>query len=961
MSAFTPFAVVELLQYAATAPPTPNPPPTPPRQPPFSTASSVLAGLGASSSNLSAALASVGTSRSVITSIELCDANLYVGTSDGLLLHYILNRADLSGNDPPSDLEKTAYTKTSPGAGKRPLETILAFPTESKMVVFSDGTVTFLELDTLRQVQPVMCMPVKQTICFCADKVVQSPVPLAFARRKTLISAYLGDMLEMDKELPLMDGPVMMMVRHGSRICAADNQIYKLIFLETGESIPLFPYDRSLQRPLAAVYNDGEFLLVTATPQGLGLGMFISQNGEPIRGTLEWSAVPKSLAFQYPYVAGLLSNNTLEVHNVVNQQRMQTITFPAHFKSHTMVEATFDLELASSAENPGGTIKILVAGSDSVLGIKMAPLAAQVDLLLNAGNVEQAIELAEHISLGHPEEDTERKSAQLRSLYQRAGFICFERTDFDKALDLFKKAHLEPSLLTVLFPELDDEPASTTAKQEEAPATDWKRIDGIINSFLTTSAKDLDAEVLIGKARAMLAEYLISVRSTYPKDDTRLESIDMSLLKLKANAQSAELHAFLSSPDRHYPLEKAVAFLESNKRHYALSLVHRTLNKPSEVLQIWRRLSIKELVDPDFPGVAIVPDYLVHVDDKDLILETSTWLLDVDLPVGVQSLMHQVNDLHVFSREEVSSYLRQHSKAAYFLYLEHMVIERQDEQNQSFHTELATAYAEQVAAFGNSAKLCHTLERQYALLQSRPTFEIFLVKERKDKAEDPDSARFYALRLKLLRFLRRSASYDAQAVLKELKGLKLDLKAEIAIVLARTDDHDAALANYLALGDHVSAERFCVSQPIALRTTLFTKLFDLYLDSGDRMAQPVRNLLTQHHAHLDILAVLDAVPAHWSVALLADYLTSSMRASRSVCSENTILRNVARGQHTKVHARLATLIQDTPPLVLDVNDDNNNNEYSVLCAACGTPVPDPPAPFAARLLPRWEITHVHCR
>ncbi|KAJ3160328.1 hypothetical protein HDU86_000662 [Geranomyces michiganensis] len=103
--------------------------------------------------------------------------------------------------------ERMHHIKTSPGVGKRPLDALLAFPTESKMVVFCGKTPTvasnprqmIIPLTARRFYRHIFGTGYVETVCFCADKVVQSPVPLTFARRRALLSGYLGDMLEMEK------------------------------------------------------------------------------------------------------------------------------------------------------------------------------------------------------------------------------------------------------------------------------------------------------------------------------------------------------------------------------------------------------------------------------------------------------------------------------------------------------------------------------------------------------------------------------------------------------------------------------------------------------------------------------------------------------------------------------------------------------------------------------------------
>ncbi|KAI9104740.1 vacuolar sorting protein 39 domain 2-domain-containing protein [Phlyctochytrium arcticum] len=384
-----------------------------------------------------------------ITALELCDSHLYIGTSDGHLHHHTLSR-DVVDADTP--VVGSLNAKVHLALGRRHVDAILAVPTESKLVIQCDASAHFFELDSLTSVSNLIAQPVKAITCFGADREIQSPMPLAFAKRRSLLLSYLGDMLENEREIPLPDG-AQILVRHGNRIMAADQQQYKLINLETREITPLFPYDRALQSPLVAAVNGGEFLLATPTPQGLGLGLFISANGEPVRGTLEWRAIPKSLAFQFPYVVALLKNNTIEVHNSINQQRIQSISLPAAFHPQFIAEATFEMELPSDPYNSSSSIRLLVGCKDRVLALRMVSLTEQVEQLFNLQFVERALALAKQLR-NQEYNDTDKKEEEMIKLYRRGAIIQFKNTLFQEAFSLMHKAHVSPIDLLPLFPDL---------------------------------------------------------------------------------------------------------------------------------------------------------------------------------------------------------------------------------------------------------------------------------------------------------------------------------------------------------------------------------------------------------------------------------------------------------------------------------------------------------------------------
>jgi hypothetical protein len=91
------------------------------------------------------------------------------------------------------------------------------------------------------------------------------------------------------------------------------------------------------------VVVDEEFLILSWTGAGT-MGLFINLNGDPVRGTLQWSSHPLSVcssslsphvfaadyvtALEYPYVTALLQDQTIVVHNVESQEVVQTVPAP---------------------------------------------------------------------------------------------------------------------------------------------------------------------------------------------------------------------------------------------------------------------------------------------------------------------------------------------------------------------------------------------------------------------------------------------------------------------------------------------------------------------------------------------------------------------------------------------------------------------------------------------------------
>lgn len=100
------------------------------------------------------------------------------------------------------------------------------------------------------------------------------------------------------QEIPLPQGATLAR-RTGRSLCVADKENYNIIDLESAAFLPLLPLsqapDSSVSvRPFITVISDNEFLILSWTG-GSTLGVFITGDGDPVRGTLEWPSHPESI------------------------------------------------------------------------------------------------------------------------------------------------------------------------------------------------------------------------------------------------------------------------------------------------------------------------------------------------------------------------------------------------------------------------------------------------------------------------------------------------------------------------------------------------------------------------------------------------------------------------------------------------------------------------------------------
>ncbi|KAG0337928.1 hypothetical protein BG000_004793 [Podila horticola] len=219
------------------------------------------------------------------------------------------------------------------------------------------------------------------------------------------------DAISEAKELSLPNG-ALVVTRWKNYICVADANDFKLIDSRVGRMIPVLPVVQSASsgnsaqviKPVCVAIAENEFLLASATSSGqTAIGIFCSGNGDPVRGTLQWSSYPRALGVEFPYVAALLKSGHVEIHNILDQKLIQT-----------------------------------------------------ADGLLRNGHVEEALVLSEKTTatLSSDNLHSERLQQELDYIYQKSGLIYLGETLFDDAFALLQRGKIDPRAVIALFPDV---------------------------------------------------------------------------------------------------------------------------------------------------------------------------------------------------------------------------------------------------------------------------------------------------------------------------------------------------------------------------------------------------------------------------------------------------------------------------------------------------------------------------
>ncbi|ORY07880.1 hypothetical protein K493DRAFT_403612 [Basidiobolus meristosporus CBS 931.73] len=1011
---FQPFVLKTILsallpedQSSATSPSLTTHQQSPPRLPPRN---SSLSPVNLTRSLSASSTSSLFSGKVTAESVETWDKNVYVGTNDGYIYHYLA--ADLSLSD-DEDESPQLIQKRNLGVGKKSVERIVALPTISKLVVLCDSTIMFFTLPDLSSIPHEIMAPIRGVTCLCFDEgnssFQKNRVSMCAVKRRAVQFYQLGDGAVLERETSLPDGAITV-CRFENHLCFADTYSYKILDIRTSRAIDLIPTSKGNSdwgiknssaslKPIVTVVDKGEFLLITAAAGAQSaLGMFVTSSGDPTRGTLQWPSHPRAIGIHFPYVIALLRNNTIQIHNLLDQKLMQSFGFTRNMEVRNLVEtngmvfsAPSILDMSQSLPSLATTFLIT---RDSLMTLAPLPLITQVDSLLDTNRVEEALDVAEDARNTIVSRRNERMRYELEYIYRKAGFIYLGETLFDDALGLFLKGNLDPRVLIKLFPDISGPSSESDTPLLEEKLNDY--VDGIgnINDIVTNSLQKNysvnlntpeDEEtiqsikqmhsVLISNAKEILVRYLVKTRpkSIKEKKFDLKKAIDTALLKLYSESNSEDLYKMLRTKNDCI-LSECEGILLERKQFYPLALLYVENKEYHKALDLM--LKIYDGPDPDtrFGGVAEVAELLSRLADPTLVLEYVPWVIERDPSLGAEVFVRMNPEVTAkFDKAQVLSLLEKNGGEGIRRYLEYLIFQCEDH-NTDRHTTLATTYIEDLSGMyeKNLQDVLGELETAFAVASiTSPsiTFMHFLEKRTDDASnkilEKILEFKYFTIERAIL--FGRVGEHE-----KALETLVYDAKdyigAEVYCIYEgkRVCDSDASGYNQPKSGveAEVEAEESAIISSIAngpeeistqsLSEKLFHKLLEVYLNmskSGNAMLPQITRLLDARFSYLDISEVLQMIPDEWSVDTIHSFLIRSLRKTMNIHLENQVLKGVARGQNLMASAELVQCYMNEPPVVITPE---------LTCAVCHKLIGE--AIFACETkFGKRQIVHLHCR
>ncbi|KAI0765802.1 hypothetical protein BC629DRAFT_1583797 [Irpex lacteus] len=276
--------------------------------------------------------------------------DLYAGCSNGELLRLSLHRSN------PSEIGSYSLVSRQSIPSGKAIDDIVLTASISRALILSDRNIFIY---TLPNLDLVGIQPLRNVVTFAVDEQhlrrgpprsesmeQVDPIDLCVLKRTSIALYSLRERLIFQKDIPLPSRATLAR-RTGKYLCVADQQFYNMIDLEAASLFPLLPLSQAEGsgpvKPFIIVISDNEFLILSWTGAST-LGLFITGDGDPVRGTLEWPTHPKAVAFDHPHVMTLMADDSIEIYSIETQTLVQTIPPPVQ---PTSLPLPFSLDRAA--------------------------------------------------------------------------------------------------------------------------------------------------------------------------------------------------------------------------------------------------------------------------------------------------------------------------------------------------------------------------------------------------------------------------------------------------------------------------------------------------------------------------------------------------------------------------------------------------------------------------------------
>ncbi|CAG8507415.1 13769_t:CDS:10 [Racocetra fulgida] len=414
-------------------------------------------------------------------------------------------------------------------------------------------------------------------------------------------------------QIPLPDGAITA-CQYGPYVCAADHHQYKVINLQEKRMIPLMDY--------------------------------------------------ADAGVDYPYSVALLRNNTIEIHNIIDQQLVQRV--PLSSKTKTLstgpgikvrVAGLMDrLKSVNVLSKLNNDVQSSQSGEDIRNGLSNSFSAVPTRLIMAGSECIMALVTTPLVIQHH----------EFKYIYQKSGFVYLGETYFDLAFGLFEKGKADPRILIRLFSDLkdiicEDDPiylySGIMSIYDRLGSIDNIVSNGLVKNYDPHTMPDLDnnpgaqvlRKALFSTSKEMLQKFLmkdreqrkVPGRALSKEDKIILRAVDNALLRLYAECNSDDSDDLLKSlleSENECTLALCEQPLIDAKKIYYLALLYKEKKEYAKALEIWHSIIEQENPENDLPeGLHQIVDLLGKCDNPELLWKYAKWVIQKDEIMGAKA------------------------------------------------------------------------------------------------------------------------------------------------------------------------------------------------------------------------------------------------------------------------------------------------------------------------------------
>jgi len=715
----------------------------------------------------------------VVGSLACEDGALYVGTTQGSLLHYVVTWSG-SAEDVAASVQRKASVRLSSKYSVEQVRVLKGFV----FALCTDGTLSVLPGD-IAGAPTVLCRDVKK---FCIHTGLdprdgpQHPEVCVSLKKKLVLYSHNGRTFEQRQEFPTSE-PACALTWHGTWICVGFRREYSLYSDRAGVPREICHLDGKFS-PQIAVAPGNELLLLIQ--ENIGLLYDLSTQQPSPKNTVTWPRRVGNIGSASNYVFGSSGAGQVDIFSVRDQKNCQTLTLQG--------------STIAVGSAPGGRALIASQGG-AVACLDPVPFAKQVQMLLVQVRVNDALDL---LNANFGPEDP-RRAEQLGRFHVLAGWALLNDLQFQQAFLHFTYAPGFPlpqalAFWKALLPGGLDHPAlgSNVKLLPDDGAPPPKDLEDFVREQLENRRPDEDSNkvsklsVFVGLANSSMALFLLRHREALlaqerlvPAErgvgfagdlEQLLRAVDTVLVKLLVDLGDAEsrLQKLLDGGVR-CTVADCEAFLKERKRFDVLAHLWKAQGLYELVLDQWSSMLRDEEkgAPPRAQIVAVMADALQSAacspSGAELLRQYVPQLLEADPSAALQIFIGtgataaaQPGSMSV---DEVLGLLGGHQDLV-LGYLENLVIERRSA-DPKHKSQLGLIYLAQAAEALGATK-----------------------------------------RDRVLKFLEESEGIDIPSL--SLRAEELGLKEERVVLHCREQEHQRALHILVEkLNDLPRAEIYC--------------------------------------------------------------------------------------------------------------------------------------------------------